>query len=306
MEFADYLKTCRRALGLTQSELAEKFYFFDDERFGGVEAATISKWERGVLVPSSNRIAEVLKALQTWTGQALPCIGMKEEEAICRMEVENLFFKKRHKSLVAHTADGGWRQDAYDVLPLRHFKDREAVAGLCEDLREAVVTPSYRLEARRLGAWAMEPSHHFGVVTYRGLFVGMLFGLRIRPEAFESLMGFHKTPAELSEADFATLEESGSLYLFAFYAIGDLPASMLLARLYAHLIAHQERIERVGILSPLKDAADIAERLGLSKRSEKEVEGIPLQAYDADLFGLLSTATLARLLFAKEYCNEAE
>jgi transcriptional regulator with XRE-family HTH domain len=86
------LRASRRAAGLTQKQLAEAI---------GVEAITVSRWERGVTMPSLPRlrhiaeitettVSDLVRAPDAMTGQAAELAALREELAETRELVDRV------------------------------------------------------------------------------------------------------------------------------------------------------------------------------------------------------------------------
>jgi transcriptional regulator with XRE-family HTH domain len=86
------LRTARRAAGLTQKQLAEAL---------GVESITVSRWERGVTVPSLSRlrriaevtettVSDLVRAPDAMSGQAAEIAALREELAETRQLVDRV------------------------------------------------------------------------------------------------------------------------------------------------------------------------------------------------------------------------
>jgi transcriptional regulator with XRE-family HTH domain len=86
------LRTARRASGMTQKQLAEEL---------GVEAITVSRWERGVTTPSLPRLRRIAELTQTTvsdlvrapdavTGHAAELAAIREELAETRELVDRV------------------------------------------------------------------------------------------------------------------------------------------------------------------------------------------------------------------------
>ena len=97
MHPSDYLKACREKLGMTQEDLVEALYHFDDVSFVGLTPTTLSRWERGVTTPPPNRMAALLRFFQQKEGMPLPCIESTDEEEIelllCEEKIRSTIYK---------------------------------------------------------------------------------------------------------------------------------------------------------------------------------------------------------------------
>ncbi len=308
MEFGHFLKRCREKYGLTQEELIEALYTLDSELFGGLDASGLSKWERGVSHTSFRKMGAILHYFQQRSGDPLPCIGESTPEALekelCGKAMQRLLgTPPRH--LIVDLGMDRLQAEHFSIIPLRHFERMEELLEIHQNLHENLV-PSYsRLELRQLREWAYHPESLFYVTLYKQTFLGLLFGLRLRPEAFEEIMNFRKMRRELTIEEFAEPGAPASILLISLFSLDSRVASLLLMRLYAHLAAHRRQIESVGLTTALREVERLVDRMELRVYRSKRIEGRTHIAYRSDLFTLLSGETAMRLFFPKEECPEA-
>jgi len=308
MEFGQYLKKCRKEYGLTQDQLVEALYAMDPELFGSLDASALSKWERGVSQTSFHKMGMMLRLFQKLGDTPLPCIEEREPELVekgfCE-EAMHYLIGTPPKHLVIDLQMNRLGAQHFSVIPLRHFDRMDELLEIHQNLHENLV-PSYnRLRIEQLKAWALHPESLFFVVLYKHTLLGLFFSIRLRTECFDDLMSFRKMRRELSVEDFAREDEAASILLLSFFSLDSRVASLLLMRLYAHLVAHQNRIREVGLATSLPELERMVERMNLRVHGSKKIDGTTHIAYRNDLFNLLSNETAMRLLFPKEACRES-
>ncbi|WP_456383282.1 helix-turn-helix domain-containing protein [Hydrogenimonas sp.] len=300
MHFATYLKTCRENLGMTQEGLNEALYLFDDETFEGVTATTISRWERGVSVPSYRRIGVSMRFFQERFSLPVPCIRTRDAEEIewlmCEEALDGLFRPRR----MVTDLDFGKSGEKFGVVTLRHHPRAGELLELNTMLHRSVNTSLTEVGEDRFKGWIENPANLFVAVTYKSSFLGLLFALRLRPESFDAILRFEKRKADLEEEDFAAIDEEGSVYLLSFFALSPHIATLLFRRYYAHLVAYQEKTVETGFVSSFEEALRLAERFGLHRSGETESDGETVLAYRADLFDAMRSTTALKVLFPKK------
>lgn len=93
MQFNIYLKKCRERYALTQEKLVQEL-FNSSESFSGLDIGGLSRWERGVSLPSIDRQVKIVKLFQTFGSTVFPCFESKKSEEIeneiCTVAIKNL------------------------------------------------------------------------------------------------------------------------------------------------------------------------------------------------------------------------
>lgn len=301
MKIADYLKKCRKRLQLTQESLVHSLYLWDDEIFGGIDTATVSKWERGVTAPLLPRLQALVRFFQEESSLPLPCREEIDEERATEelMNGEVAKVMGHPRQIVAQvplTIDfsRGFRLASLRGHP-RADESLEIAAMMIESSN-----PDYsKVGADKLSEWIEYPANLFQVLTYKSAILGLFFTLRLKQKPFEEILTFRKRKTDLTNEDFASEEEPASLYALAYYALTPQVGMILLARLYAHMIAYQRTLQELGVISSLPEVHRIAENMGLKLTGTKEVDPGPLRAYHNDLFTVLSSPPVLKSLFEK-------
>jgi len=160
--------------------------------------------------------------------------------------------------------------------------------------------PSFSaITTENLRQWMTHPTHLFQVVMYKQSFLGLLFALKLTPEAFESVLSFRKRKQEIRPDDFVPENKKGSILALAFFSMSPSIATLLIARLHAHFVAHQRHIEAFGFLTANPDAQSIAEKMELTAVASKRFDGTTLIAYRNDLFPILRSEVVIKSFFDK-------
>jgi hypothetical protein len=77
-------------------------------------------------------------------------------------------------------------------------------------------------------------------------------------------------------------------------------------RFYAHLIANQDYIEKVGSTPMLYGAKKIAQNMNMKQYKEKKIAQGVLTSYQASLEDLLINEAVMKMLFQKQECPESD
>ena len=246
----------------------------------------------------------LLRFFQNQTKLPLPCWDEENEEAIEKRllegRIEKIVGHPRHMVMNAPVSiafDRGFAMQSLRGIP-HHDKVLELLSIMLEE-----VSPEFvQVKSETLQSWIQYPSHIFQAVTFQEtLTLGVLFALRLKPESFDALFDYTKRKSDLTEEDFAESHEEAKLYLLSFFAMTPAVGTMLMARLFAHLIVHQKKILEVGFITALDEAARVGEKMGLEKSDTRIVDDMPLNSYRADLNSILRSDLLLRTLFDKSH-----
>ncbi|NOR55492.1 MAG: hypothetical protein GQ531_04735 [Sulfurovum sp.] len=308
MYFSDYLKSCREHVNLTQDELVSELYNHDIEHFEGLDANTISKWERAITHPKASKKVAVIKFFQTRTGFPLPCLphtNAKEiESLICKSGVKNL--TGNSKELILAFPSESMHIEDFTLYPLRDSERIDSLLSINMDIHKSVNPDYTQVSQEQFKAWALHPSNFFMLCEYKDALAGIFFTLRLKPEVFEKLMQFKMKKSEITTDDFASFEEEGCNFMLSFYALNQKIASLLFIRYYSHLIANQTNITQVGVLSGHDEVAKIVKNMNLKERAEyKTDEGETIYAYQANLANILASEAFVNMILTKQDCLEA-
>ena len=307
MHFNEYLKSCREHNELTQEQLVHDLYSYDIESFEGLDTATLSKWERSVTKPKLSKQVNIIKYFQQQTDMALPCWDSysadETEELICKVGMKNLFGKS--KELVLNFPSKMMGADDLIISQLRNSEMIDKVIDINIELDRAFNQKFTELLPVHFKEWALHPSNSFFVCEYKNQFFGLLFTLRLKPDAFEKIMNFEIKEKDLTMDDFASFDEVGSNYAISFFAMNDKAASMLFIRYYAYLIANQKFISEVGVATMMEDARKLLKNMNLSQHASFEInKDLIFQTYRETLFNFLACENVVKMILSKQECPE--
>jgi transcriptional regulator with XRE-family HTH domain len=307
LQFNQYLKSCREHSQLTQEELVHALYSHNIDDFHGLDTTTLSKWERGITQPKISKQINIIKYFQERTNAALPCwesYSVKEtEKLICKVGMKNLLGKS--KALILNFPDKMIAADDLKVSQLRNSEMIDKVIDINIDLDKGFNHKFTELLPEHFKEWALHPSNSFFICEYKDQFFGLLFTLRLKPNAFEKIINFEIKEKDLTTNDFASFNEIGSNYIISFFSMNEKSASMLFIRYYAHLIANQKVIEEVGVATMMEDAKKIIDSINLKYHSSTLFkEDLELQSYKETLPNFLASENVIKMILSKQDCPE--
>jgi len=309
MQFNEYLKTCRTGNTLTQEELVHALYSFDTGHFKGLDTTTLSKWERGITKPKLAKQVSIIKYFQTLTDIALPCFDDHSEEeieeSICKVGMQNIITDSKSKQIILDFPSDSMLLDDFRIYQLKNTTMLNKVLNINTYLDKDFNQNFTQLETEDFKKWAFMPGNLFLVCEYANEPTGLLFILKLKPEAFKKIINGEIMERELIEEDFALPDEVGSSYIISFFALNKKAASMLFVRYYAHLISHQHTIEEVGVATFMEDAQKLIENINLPYHTSCITEdNRELQFYKASLSSFLATQSVIKMILTKQSCKE--
>ena len=305
MKFNKYLKSCREKYNLTQEELVQELYNFDDI-FENLDINTYSRWERATTKPSSEKQISILKLFQTKSGHILSCFEDMNKE-----NVENELCKLGIKNLIGHSKEHildfptrAFKIDDISVKQIKNAKDIDKVLQMPYDVIENLTGNVYNLSFDDIKKWAMHPSNFFLISEYQNRFGGILFTLQLKPNIFKKIIDFEMDLKEISIDNFTKNDEIGCNFPIAFFAYNDKSSTLLVLRYYAYLIANQEFIQSVGATPLLDGAKAMLKKMNMKSYKDKEVKQGTLTSYSASLSKMLLNKSVLKMIFQKQDCPQ--
>lgn len=295
--FGTYLKRCRERFGLSQNDLAAHLYAFDT-RFAGVDAVTISRWEREVTTPSLERIRYVIEALQEFDDTLFPCFDALDfstlEDTIMRRDIRSVI--GRYRLLILNFPQEIFDEKGLGFTHLGTLDDPLPALRISHTFMRNVAGASHTFSFERFAKLAQYPSSRFYIATYFKQFFGMIFALRLKPEAFEALMHGRCKTAEITCSMLANEEEEGYIFIVSFFAYHHRAAALVALRFYRYLYVASSHLLGVGALPVRREGAVLATRLGLDRFKELS----PSHAsYRANMPDVLLNRYMLTMLFKK-------
>ncbi len=305
MQFNQYLKSCRIKYELTQEELVQELYNFNED-FVGVDTRTVSRWECAQTRPSIDRQMTIVKYFHSISGHVLSCFHSIDKEdiesQICKLGIKNLIGNSKE-----HILNFPTRSFKVEDVSIKHIRDTEDINAVLEmpfTVIENLTDNVFNLSLTRIKEWALHPSNLFLLSEYKNQFAGILFALRLKPSVFREIINFEKEIRDIRVENFATLDEVGCNLPITFFAQNDKNASLLFLRYYAHLIAHQDVIQEIGTITFLDGAKKIVEKMHMKQNKIQNIKDGELTSYSAPLGDILINSSVMKMVFQKQECPE--
>jgi transcriptional regulator with XRE-family HTH domain len=307
LHFNEYLRSCREEFNLTQEELVSQLYSHDIDLFGGLDTGTLSKWERSIVQPKIAKQVSLIKYFQKLSGIALPCWShltiSEAEESICQAGMKNLIGK--NKVYICNFPSNIIQMDELKIFNLRHSKQIDTLLELNMNIHKEFNHPSTRISIEQFKTWALHPSNSFYVCEYKGTSLGYFFSLRLKPEVFDKLLNFEMRKDEITTDDFASYDEMGTSFMLSFFSISNKSAVALFIRYYAHLIANQSNIQEIGGITKMDEAKKFGNRMNLILHKSMTTEdGTVIESYRQDIYNVLASENVIKMLLTKQECPE--
>jgi len=307
MKFGEFIKSCREQTHMTQEQLVQELYLFDDTLFHGLDTTTLSKWERAVTQPKTAKQLRILQFFQKKQETILPCFSTysipENEKFICKIGVKNLIIGKR-KDLVLNFPSKMMTIDNLSIAHLRHLERMDLFLEVAADMRNSVHPAYTAIEESYMHDWALHPANLFWACQYKGFVTGFLFVLRLKPEVQRKILHFEMAYSDLTLDDFASMEEPGSHIITHFFAWNDKSATLLIIRYYAHLISNQHNIESIGATVYYDEGKDILANMNLQALETYTEADIEITSYFETLSHIIVSENVVKMLFRKEACPE--
>jgi len=300
LKFSQYLKNCRQENELTQEELVSELYKFDDA-FHGLDVSTLSRWEREVTHPTIVKQLLIVKQFQKYSSHIFPCFhNTKEEieESLCRTGIINLIGNSKEHILNFPT--NVFKVDNIDISHIRSHEEIDMILKMPQSIIKDLTSNYFKITLEHLKKWALHPSNLLLLAECDSQFFGMFFTLRLKEDIFKKIINFEMQVSEIEELDFASLDEKGCNFPFAFFAYNEKVASLFYLRYYAHLIANQDVILEVGSTPLLDGSKKLIEKIHLHHNKDLKCGDTTLSSYSASLEDILINEDVLKVIFQKE------
>ena len=301
MKFNTYLKQCREKQNLTQEQLVQELYNFNDT-FEGLDVSTLSRWERGATKPSIEKMLKTVEIFAGFNDTVLPCFDeiqsdMMEDE-LCKIGIKNLIGNSKEHILNFPTMS--FTADDIKIKHLRSLEDIDTALSMPHEIMKSLAGTESFFGKELLKSWALHPSNMFLLSEHNSQFYGLFFILRLKPAVFEKMINFEVNPKDFSDDDFASFEEEGCHFPIGFFAYNEKSSRMLFLRFYAHLIANQKVISKVGTTPLLPSATKLVQKMNMLAHKEQKTPRGVMTSYQAPLSNVLINEAVLKMIFQKQ------
>ena len=303
MKFNEYLKSCRVKYNLTQESLVQELYNFDSS-FEGLDIRTLSRWEGGITRPTAIKQVIIVQMFQKHSSHIFPCFHDIDtvEDELCRVGIQNLIGKS--KEHIINFPTNVFKVDDINISHIRSHDDLDLILNMPKTLFDGITSDYFKITIEHLKKWSLFPGNLFVIAQNNSQFFGMFFSMRLKNDVFKKVLAFEVSVADITEDDFAGLNEEASLLPFSFFAYNDRVATLLFIRFYAHLIANQDTIIEVGSTPLLEGGKKILEKMKLQHVKDKTIESKTLSSYSAPLEDVLINEDVLKMIFGKQDCPQ--
>jgi transcriptional regulator with XRE-family HTH domain len=295
MRFGEYIKICRRKFGLTQQDLVEKLYSYD-ESFESLNEATLSRWERGLASPSSQKEVMIAKFFTNYSKSPFPCFESIEniDNIFCKNGVKNLIGNS--KIHIVNLPEDTYETDEIVIVQLKSFENSKIAIKMMQKILKQNTQSFFEIPQERLYTWSKYPSNLFLAAVSDNQIIGMFFALYLSDKSFESVINLTKSVESLEESDFAHPSSSGNSLIISFFAFNRKIASLLYLRYYAYLISNQFKIKNVGTLSVAKEGRKLIDKINLKPVASRG----KLSSFSTSLQDMILNESVFRMIFSKK------
>jgi hypothetical protein len=297
MQFCRYLKHCREHFGLTQEEMVTHLYHAH-ESFEGLDAVTLSRWERCQTYPGIERQKQFILAMHRYSDAIFPCweiLPLKEvEEEMYAKGIRKVIGK--HKRFILDFPADLVEESRLCFTEASTLNDPSVYIELTRTFINKITDHYIDIDENRFRELALHPGSFFLLATYQQQFFGVVFSIKLNRTTFRKLMNKEISENEIEADDLVSVEEHGYEYPFTFFAYTEQTATILALRYYAHLLKNQHSIVALGSLPKSTEGRRLVETLGL--REESPAAGYP-KVYSAAIEEVLLNRYILQMLFRK-------
>ena len=303
MKFNEYLKSCRKKYNLTQEELVQELYNFNNI-FEGLDTRTLSRWEKGSTKPTAAKQVVIVQSFQKFSTHIFPCFfgDSQLEEDLCRIAVKNLIGNS--KEHIINFPSNIFNIDNINISHINSHDDLNFVLNMPQSIFEGITSNYFKITTQHLKEWSLNPSNLFLIAQSNNDFLGMFFSLRLKPSSFEKIISFEMKVIQLTGKDFANSKEESCDLPISMFAYNDKVAALLYLRYYAYLIANQDVIVKVGTTPLLGGGKKLVEKMHLTHIENKQIDNEILSSYSASLEDVLINEDVLKMIFLKQECSE--
>jgi transcriptional regulator with XRE-family HTH domain len=303
LQFNEYLKKCRSKYSLTQENLVQELYNFDDS-FTGLDTRTLSRWEKGSTRPNAAKQVIIIQMFQKFSTHIFPCFYNQKniEEDLCKVGIKNLIgISKKH---IVNFPNNIFSVNDINISHIRSHDNINFILDMPQSIIKGLTSNYFKITIKHLKEWSLHPSNLFLMAQANGQFVGMFLILKLKPQIFKKLLTFEMQAKDLTDNDFANAQEETSIFLLSVFAYTNKIATLLYLRYYAHLIANQDTIVDVGSTPLLADGKKLAEKMHLRHIKDKKLEEETLSAYSAPIEDVLINEDILKMVFVRQDCPQ--
>ena len=264
MKFGNYIKACRKRFHLTQDELVEHLYHYDDI-FSKLDGVTLSRWERGITCPNLHKQKIFIESLRQISDDLFPCFDLLSTQQIT-LNTATLGISKIIGKHPRYMLDFPKDLIESHKINIKHMKETDIYQKslkLTYELHKKITNDYAQLTLHHFQDWASHPRSLFLLAQYEEHFFGMLFSLSLKKTIFTKLLEGSMQENEITQEHFAEENEKSDEYLLGFFSYSEEATSHLMLAYYHYLMKEQKNIEKIGVLVKIAEGHALSKTLGL-------------------------------------------
>ena len=297
--FAKYLKHKRKERRLTQDLLAQSLSACS-RVLSGIDAVTISRWERSMTEPTLERQRHVISFFGDNPDSLLPFHGSRRRSG---PRSDSLSYIVRH--FVSSPRIGAKvgtfpevKNAKYSIESILNHVCQEAFTHLTLEYQQSIhYCPSQVMSEERFLDLIKANRGYAKACTRYGHYSGHLVGFYLKPEAFGDLIHGRMAEMDLERKHLAAPGERFSFYLFSSYSCSRLVAAHQLLALVRTLPRNGDNLTEVGGTAFTSDGARLYKTMHLNPVSagcEVQEKGVRYQGREVAFLTFSATAQSLR------------
>lgn len=284
---------------LTQQQLSTELSLFSNE-FISMTPVTLSRWENGVSRASLLRKRLFMKYLDSkGLLKSEPFNSVIKERLEALPEPLSTVFDHNYESIIHNFPDFGAKLDAYEYMRIDEVSSAEILAHIIDIEVASHAKGYYRTSPQQLRTLNGYPSSFSLLIERNGQHLGHFIMYKLKPESAEKIVHYTLSEHDIELSDLAAVDEAGSYYVHAFFAVNPLLAAVLNTQAYLHFFEHFETIDDIVVLSSRKDGVRLARSYGIELQDKgfDERYSLSWHGMSSPVEDILFSDTVLKLVF---------
>ncbi|MGI0119374.1 helix-turn-helix domain-containing protein [Zooshikella sp. RANM57] len=266
--FGDYLKRKRKAQGYTQEMIATAFSSFSPV-LTGIDAVTISRWERFTTEPPISRQKEIICFFKDEISEVFPFMPAKTTLQSTDQSVAYLL-KHYLNSTKLQSKIGTYPEQCitnYELRSLLSLTTDEHLLRLILDYDHSIYQSDNNVTLSTLQKWMQSGCSPLMLAcTKLGHYFGHLIALPVTLQAFLQLINNELAEADICLSHLASVNEPHCLYVFSLYGGSRLAASLIILQVMSYVSQYRDYVQKIGGLCATSDGVRLAKAFHLQPK----------------------------------------
>ena len=279
---------------LSQEEFVDSLYDFDSN-FKSLTVNTLSRWERGVNIPSDKNKSRIILACQNINGAIYPYLKKGGQEVIQQAFDKPAISKAlgNNNKEILNFPNNILNPNSFTIWNIHEAEKPDDLISYAYDLFVNDNDKFLDITKEVFTTWLLHPNNFCLVVSSNGQFMGVMISLCLKREPFEKLINLDMVLTNIDQEHFSTCQDNGSSLPLFMHASNTESAAYLISYYYTRLIDKQNSIDEVGMFTFKRQTAKFSKKLNLEIFKEKE----GVASYKASLSQVLSSGLILKMLF---------